>query len=175
LKKSDDLIAASLERFPNGVEFISGAKAREPGLGCLVMNLLSRFIVPSILVLLCLLAVPTPTPAQATSGKEQSPTGDALLRDEAASLQKKAHEAQARIRGNEGDSNQLKRAVKLTDVPLAKEILLRNGFTAKDLENAKISLRTGGGKGGEDTIEISVTCCDPKEITIQRTLEYFTK
>jgi hypothetical protein len=36
-------------------------------------------------------------------------------------------------------------------------------------------LRTGGGKGGEDTIEISAICCDPREITIQRTLENFTK
>ena len=45
----------------------------------------------------------------------------------------------------------------------------------EDLENAKITLRTGGGKGGEDEIEISATCCDPKEITIQRSLEYFTK
>lgn len=139
------------------------------------MNLLCRFIIPSILASLCFLAVPTKAPAQAASGKEQSPAGDAPLRDEAASLQKKAQEAQARIRGNEDDSNQLKKAVKLTDVPSAKEILLRNGFTAKDLENATISLRTGGGRGGEDTIEISVTCCDPKVITIQRTLENFTK
>ena len=74
----------------------------------------------------------------------------------------------------------LRRAVKIRPdytpaLALAKEILVRNGFTAKDLENAKISLRTGGGKGGEDKIEISVTCCDPKEITIQRTLENFTK
>jgi maltose-binding protein MalE len=127
------------------------------------MNLLCRFIIPSILASLCLLAVPTTAPAQVPS------------RDGAASLQKKANEAQARIRGNEGDSDQLKKAVKTNEVALAKEILLRNGFTAKDLENAKISLRTGGGKGGEDTIEISVTCCDPKEITIQRTLENFTK
>ena len=67
------------------------------------------------------------------------------------------------------------RTVKLNEVALAKEVLLRNGFTSKDLEDAKIILRTGGGKGGEDTIEISATCCDPKEITIQRTLEYFTK
>jgi TolA-binding protein len=139
------------------------------------MNLLCRFILPSILASLCLLAVPATAPAQVTSGKEQSPASDAPSRDEAASLQKKANEAQARIRGNESESGQLKRAVKLTDVPLVKEILLRNGFTAKDLENAKISLRTGGGKGGEDTIEISVTCCDPKVITIQRTLENFTK
>ena len=123
------------------------------------MNLLCRFIIPPILASLCLLAVPSTAPAQ----------------DEAASLQKKANEAQARIRENEGDCNQLKRAVKINEVALAREVLLRNGFTAKDLENAKITLRTGGGKGGEDTIEISVTCCDPKEITIQRTLENFTK
>ena len=125
----------------------------------LVMNLLRRFIISPILASLWFLAVPNTAPAQA----------------DAAALQKKANEAQARIRGNEGDSNQLKRAVKINEVPLAKEILLRNGFTTKDLENAKISLRTGGGKGGEDTIEISVICCDPKEITIRRTLENFTK
>jgi hypothetical protein len=139
------------------------------------MNLLLRFIIPSILSSLCLLAVSTTAPAQVTSEKEHSQADDAPSRDYAAALQKKAKEAQARIRGNEGDSDQLKRAVKINEVALAKEILLRNGFTAEDLENAKVTLRTGGGKGGEDTIEISVTCCDPKEITIQRTLENFTK
>ena len=138
------------------------------------MNLL-RSIIPSILASLCLLAVSITAPAQETSGKEHSPAADAPSRDDAAALQKKANEAQARIRGNEADSDQLKRAVKLNEVALAKEILLRNGFTAKDLENAKINLLTGGGKGGEDRIKISVTCCDPKEITIQRTLENFTK
>jgi len=94
---------------------------------------------------------------------------------DAASLQKKASEAQARIRANKDDRDQLMRAIKINEVPLAKEVLLRNGFTAGDLENAKITLRSGGGKGGEDEIEISATCCDPKEITIQRSLEYFTK
>ena len=76
---------------------------------------------------------------------------------------------------NKDDRDQLKRAVKLNEVGSAKEVLLRNGFTAEDLENAKITLRTGGGKGGENELEISATCCDPKEITIQRSLEYFTK
>jgi len=142
---------------------------------CLVVNLLCRVIIPSTFASLCLLAVSTTAPAQVTSGDKQSNAARAALNDEAKSLQKKANEAQARIRGSEDDSNQLKRAVKLADIASAKEVLLRNGFTAKDLENAKISLRTGGGKGGEDKIEISVTCCDPKEITIQRTLDYFTK
>jgi len=100
---------------------------------------------------------------------------DAPSRADAAALQKKANEAQARIHGNKDDRDQLKRAVKLNEIGLAKEVLLRNGFTAEDLENAKITLRTGGGKGGEDEIEISATCCDPKEITIQRSLDYFTK
>jgi hypothetical protein len=124
-------------------------------------------VLPSILTSLCLLAVSTTAPAQIPSGTPVSP--------DAAALQKKASEAEVRIRGNEGDSDQLKRAVKINEVALAKEILLRNGFTAKDLEDARISLRTGGGKGGEDKITISVTCCVPKEITIQRTLENFTK
>jgi len=94
---------------------------------------------------------------------------------EAASLQKKASEAQARIHANKNDRDQLMVAVKINEVPLAKEVLLRNGFTAEDLENAKITLRTGGGKKGENEIEIAVACCDPKEITIQRSLDYFTK
>jgi hypothetical protein len=138
------------------------------------MNLLGRFTVVSILVSLCLLPVPT-TPAQVTGEKPPSSAADTPASADATLLQKKASEAQARIRGNEGDTDQLKKAVKINEVALVTEVLLRNGFTAKDLEDAKISLRTGGGKGGEDTIEISVTCCDPKEITIRRTLENFTK
>ena len=98
-----------------------------------------------------------------------------LSRADAALLQKKATQAQARIQANKDDRDQLMVAVKTNEVGLAKEVLLRNGFTAEDLENVKITLRTGGGTGVEDGIEISATCCDPKEITIQRSLEYFTK
>jgi len=125
------------------------------------MNLLrgtTLFIVTSLMFM----AVPVTARAQASS-------------DDAESLQKKATEAQARIHANKDDRDQLMIAVKTNEVPLAKEVLLRNGFTAEDLENAKITLRTGGGKGGENEIEISATCCDPKEIVIQRTLPYSTK
>jgi hypothetical protein len=110
-----------------------------------------------------------------SNGEKPTNAADTSSSAEAESLQKKANEAQTRIRGNESDLGQLKRAVKLNEVPLVKEVLLRNGFTAKDLENAKINLLTGGGKGGEDTITISIACCAPKEITIQRTLPNFTK
>jgi hypothetical protein len=94
---------------------------------------------------------------------------------ETAALQKKASEAQTRIQANKDDRDQLMVAVKTNEIASAKEVLLRNGFTAEDLENAKIILRTGGGKKGEDELVISATCCDPKEITIQRSLDYFTK
>ena len=132
------------------------------------MNLL-RSTILSIVASLVLMAVPAAARAQVTSG-EQKP--HRRHKTDAASLQKKATEAQARIHANKDDRDELMGAVKTNEVPLAKQVLLRNGFTAQDLENAKITLRTGGGKGGEDEIEISATCCDPKEITIQRSLEY---
>jgi hypothetical protein len=126
-----------------------------------------RGIILSILASLGLMAIPAMARAQVTNAIPSKP--------DAASLQKKAIEAQARIHAKKDDRDQLMTAVKTNEVALAKQVLLRNGFTAEDLENAKITLRTGGGKGGEDEIEISATCCDPKEITIQRSLEYFTK
>ena len=129
----------------------------------------------SIVASLIVLAVPVTARAQVTDGDQNANVADTPSTADAASLQKKATQAQARIQANEDDRDQLRRAVKINEVPLAKQVLLRNGFSAEDLENAKITLRTGGGKGGEDEIEISATCCDPKEITIQRSLEYFTK
>jgi uncharacterized protein YlxW (UPF0749 family) len=131
------------------------------------MNLL-RNILLSIVASLVLVGVSVTARAQLTNG-EQNEKADA------ASLQKKAAEAQARIHANKDDRDQLMRAIKTNEVPVAKQVLLRNGFTVEDLESAKITLRTGGGKTGQDEIEISATCCDPKEITIQRSLEYFTK
>jgi hypothetical protein len=152
----------------------SGWEGEVVTLSC-YMNHLRRRILPSLLASLGIIALATMMPAQVTRGEKNSPVADAPSTNDAAALQKKANEAQARIRGNKDDRDQLKRAVKLNEVGSAKEVLLRNGFTAEDLENAKITLRTGGGKGGEDELEISATCCDPKEITIQRSLGYFTK
>ena len=138
------------------------------------MNLL-RSIVLSILASLSLLAVPAMARAQVTSEGNSNHAADAPSPADAASLQKKATQAQARIHANKDDRDHLMRAVKLNEVALAKQVLLRNGFTAEDLESAKITLRTGGRKGGANEIEISANCCDPKEITIQRSLENFTK
>lgn len=113
--------------------------------------------------------------AQVTGSDQNTHSGDTSSKADAAALQKKATQAQARIRANKDDRGQLMIAVKTNEVALAKQILLRNGFTPEDLENAKITLLTGGGKKGEDELQISASCCDPKEIVIQRSLEYFTK
>ena len=134
---------------------------------------LPRSIILSILASFGLLAVPATARAQVTTGGQNARVADSPARADAASLQKKAAEAQARIHANKDDRDQLMIAVKTNEVPLAKQVLLRNGFTTEDLESAKITLRTGGGK--KDEIEISANCCDPKEITIQRSLDYFTK
>ena len=138
------------------------------------MNLLRNARL-SVVALPVLLAVVVTARAQATTGEQNAHLVDTPSRVDVASLQRKAAQAQARIHANKDDRDALMRAVKTNEVPLAKEVLLKNGFTAEDLENAKITLRTGGGKGGENEIEISATCCDPKEIVIQRTLPYFTK
>jgi hypothetical protein len=138
------------------------------------MNVLSSIIF-SLVASLGLLAVPATIPAQVTSGEQNPQLADTSSKADAASLQKKASQAQARIHANKDDRDQLMGAIKTNEVALAKQVLLRNGFTAEDLQDAKITLRTGGGKGGKDEIEISATCCDPKEITIRRSLEYFTK
>ena len=133
------------------------------------MNLWRRCILSFILASLGVIAISPMMPAQVTSGEQNPQFADAAV------LQKKAIQAQARIHANKDDRDQLMIAVKKNEVAMAKQVLLRNGFIAEDLENAKITLRTGGGKGGEDELEISATCCDPKEITIRRSLEYFTK
>src|SRR5438874_6589262 len=78
-----------------------------------------------------LMAIPAMARAQVTNAIPSKP--------DAASLQKKAIEAQARIHAKKDDRDQLMTAVKTNEVALAKQVLLRNGFTAEDLENAKIT------------------------------------
>jgi hypothetical protein len=138
------------------------------------MQLLRNVVFPIFASLGLLIALAT-SRAQVTGGEQNVHFADTSSKADAAALQKKAAQAQVRIHANREDRDALMQAIKTNEVPLAKQVLLRNGFTAEDLERAKITLRTGGGKGGENEIEISATCCEPKEITIQRTLENFTK
>jgi hypothetical protein len=128
-----------------------------------------------ILASIGLLTVLATARAQVTDGEQKPNFAYTPSGADGSSLQKKAVQAQARIHANKNDRDQLRRAIKTNEVALAKQVLLRNGFTAEDLKNAKISLLTGGGNGDQDEIEISASCCDPKEIRIRRSLEYLTK
>ena len=116
-----------------------------------------------------------PGMATAQGSDQNGHFGATVSTSDATSLQQKAANAQARIQTHKGDRDQLMIAVKTNEVSLAKQVLLRNGFTAEDLANAKITLRTGGGKGTKDELEISATRGHPNEIVIQRSLGYFTK
>ena len=53
--------------------------------------------------------------------EKETPVADRPSRDDAASLQKKANEAQARIHGNQDDRDQLKRAIKINEVSWPKK------------------------------------------------------
>jgi hypothetical protein len=165
---------AIFENFARTVKFRFDGSLRKLIVMRSHMSLL-RSTTLSVVASFVLLAVAFAAEAQVTAGEQNVHLAGTPSRVDAVSLQRKAAQAQARIHANKNDRGALMRAVKTNEVPLAKEVLLRNGFTAEDLENAKISLRTGGGKGSEDGIEITASCCDPKEITIQRSLDYFTK
>src|SRR5213079_3063888 len=82
------------------------------------MNLL-RCIIFSILASLGLLAVPATARAQVTSGEQITHFADTPSSVDAASLQKKAAQAQARIHSNKDDRGQLMIAIKTNEVPLA--------------------------------------------------------
>ena len=83
------------------------AVGKHRSLVCPAMNLLRRCIIPSILASLSLMAIPATARAQVTSGEQNAHVGDTPSRADAASLQKKATEAQARIHANKDDRDQL--------------------------------------------------------------------
>ena len=79
------------------------------------MNLLSCIIL-SIVASLSLMAIPGTAPAQVASGEQNSHFADTPSKADAASLEKKATQAQARIHANKDDRDQMMRAVKTNEV-----------------------------------------------------------
>src|SRR5438445_7704494 len=91
---------------------------------------LPRSIILSILASFGLLAVPATARAQVSSGEQSPHFADTSSRADAASLQKKATQAQARIHANKDDRDHLMRAVKPNEVATDKQVILRNGLNA---------------------------------------------
>jgi hypothetical protein len=86
-----------------------------------------------------------------------------------AQLQAAADKSSAKIQASSSDKQSLVRAVRTKNTDAASTLLLKNGFTAQQLQGAKIELidHTGGGSGPAEKIKITITvkCCPPN-ITI---------
>ncbi|MGA3264631.1 MAG: hypothetical protein ABSC47_11375 [Terracidiphilus sp.] len=89
-----------------------------------------------------------------------------------AQLQATADKAAASIQSSAAEKRVLLKAVRSNNTEEAKSVLLKNGFTARQLKGAEIALKddTGGSTGGggapeEFNITIRVDCC-PLVITI---------
>src|SRR5689334_14638903 len=106
---------------------------------CPVMQLL-RAIMFFIVAALGVLTALSTSWAQVTGGEQNLHSAGTSSKAEAVALQKKAAQAQARIQADKDDRGALMQAIKTNEVILAKQVLRRNGFTAEDLENAKITL-----------------------------------
>lgn len=85
-----------------------------------------------------------------------------------AQLQATANRSSASIQASSTDKQALIKAVRMKNTDAASALLLKNGFTAQQLQGAQIVLtdNTGGG-GAADKIKITITvkCC-PASITI---------
>jgi hypothetical protein len=102
-----------------------------------------------------------PPSDQATSNVKTAPPN-------VAQLQATAEKSSASIQASSTDKQAMVRAVRTKNTDIASTVLLRNGFTAKQLQGAKIELvdKTGGGGSADKTkITIRVDCC-PLVITI---------
>ena len=102
------------------------------------------------------------TEATATAGMVASP------RLQTAQVQATADKAKAKIGSSSSERKALLSAVQTKSEDQAKSVLLRNGFTAQQLEGAKLVLndKTGGkGTAEKIVIRIDADCCTLK-ITI---------
>jgi CubicO group peptidase (beta-lactamase class C family) len=79
-------------------------------------------------------------------------------------LQTSAGQATGRIQASTADKKALVDSVRSKNQDTVKAVLLRNGFTAEQVKDAKIVLNDNtGGKGGAEGIKITIggSCCPP--------------
>ncbi len=132
------------------------------------MKSVSRNIVAS-LALLTMMAAGSGFAIAQTSPKEtavkQTAPAPALNKVE---LQSTADKAATRIQASDSDKKELLAASRAKNTDQARTLLLKNGFTAKQLEGAKIDFKdsTGGSANAMKVkVTISASCC-PATITI---------
>ena len=84
-------------------------------------------------------------------------------------LQATADRARDRISESASEKQALYKAVRSQNADEAKSVLLRNGFSDKQLEDVEIAFDDNtGGKGDESKVKVEITasCCPPR-ITIK--------
>ena len=83
-------------------------------------------------------------------------------------LQTSAGQATGRIQASTADKKALVDSVRSKNQDTVKAVLLRNGFTAEQVKDAKIVLNDNtGGQGGAEGIKITITAsCCPATIVI---------
>ena len=89
---------------------------------------------------------------------------------EIAQFQATAEKATAKIQASPSDTKMVAEASRAKSTEQAKSVLLKNGFTAKQLESAKLVFQDSTGKGGGGAaqrvkVTIKGSCC-PLTITI---------
>lgn len=123
------------------------------------MNIhIPKLIKFSVLAALCILVSPHATVAQQSgekTGGRKIKHAEAAKKTEPVTLQTKAKQAQSKIQACRADAEQLIKAAQTNEEAMARKVLLKNGFTAKDLENVKISLQYEKGRELKSPITIS--------------------
>ena len=91
----------------------------------------------------------------------------AATKADQASVEKSAKAAQAAIRTSRADKAALVEAVKAKDESKVRSLLQKHGFSARQLEGAKIVLvdNTQGAEAQKTKVTIEASCC-PLTITI---------
>jgi hypothetical protein len=136
------------------------------------MKMATRTIVATLALITMMAAGSNSAQAQKTTkpSSESMAGSTPVETPNMAKLQAKADKAAAAIQASASEKQELVKAVQAKNEEQAKSLLLRNGFTEKQLEGAGIVLNdnTGGSTGGgakDITITIRVDCC-PLVITI---------
>ena len=91
----------------------------------------------------------------------------AATKADLASAEKSAKTAQTAIRASRGEKADLVKSVRAKDESKVRSLLQKHGFSARQLEGAKIVLfdNTGGAEAQKTKVTIEASCC-PLTITI---------
>jgi len=118
------------------------------------MAKVSRNIVATLALLTMMAAGGNFARAQSTAKQRSAP----VVKADAVQLQTSAGQATGRIQASTADKKELVDSVRSKNQDTIKAVLLRNGFTAEQLKDAKIVLNDNtGGKGGAEREKLKAT------------------